>query len=200
MSKKCSCYCQETKTQSRCNGTRERDICSCGGDESKCDFYPEKREKAAKVDHITDNEIIKAKALIEKLKEANDFYYDVSKSMPYDIDTTVRESRFLIENLLQEINRQKAEIESLERRLHNAQLHQEETYKALQKEQQLRRLAFSEDFIKAEAIKEFAERLNNELHEYRKQYKEVENFDGAAAMLIAKRGVEIILKEMVGDV
>lgn len=29
-----------------CYGTKERKICQCGGDESKCDFYPEKREKA----------------------------------------------------------------------------------------------------------------------------------------------------------
>ena len=52
---------------------------------------------------------------------------------------------------------------------------------------------------KSEAVKEFAERLKKEFHEYRKQYKEVANFDGAAAMLIAKRGVEIVLKEMVGE-
>lgn len=26
-----------------CYGTKEMDECSCGGDESKCDFYPEKR-------------------------------------------------------------------------------------------------------------------------------------------------------------
>ena len=31
-----------------CNGTKERDICSCGGDRTKCDFYPEVREKAFK--------------------------------------------------------------------------------------------------------------------------------------------------------
>ena len=24
----------------RCNGTKERDQCSCGGDRAKCDFYP----------------------------------------------------------------------------------------------------------------------------------------------------------------
>lgn len=29
-----------------CNGTKERDECSCGGDRTKCDFYPEVREKA----------------------------------------------------------------------------------------------------------------------------------------------------------
>ena len=29
-----------------CWGTRERDACSCGGDQMKCDFYPEVRERA----------------------------------------------------------------------------------------------------------------------------------------------------------
>jgi hypothetical protein len=28
-----------------CWGTREKDECSCGGDVTKCDFYPEVREK-----------------------------------------------------------------------------------------------------------------------------------------------------------
>ena len=32
-----------------CLGTREIDRCNCGGDESKCDFYPEKRKKAEKL-------------------------------------------------------------------------------------------------------------------------------------------------------
>lgn len=35
-------------TEPRCNGTREQDICSCDGDRTKCDFYPEVREKALK--------------------------------------------------------------------------------------------------------------------------------------------------------
>lgn len=32
-----------------CLGTKEIDRCSCGGDESKCNFYPEKRKAAEKV-------------------------------------------------------------------------------------------------------------------------------------------------------
>lgn len=32
-----------------CLGTKEIDRCNCGGDESKCDFYPEKRKKAEKL-------------------------------------------------------------------------------------------------------------------------------------------------------
>lgn len=30
----------------RCNGTKEREYCKCGGDPSKCDFYPEEMENA----------------------------------------------------------------------------------------------------------------------------------------------------------
>ena len=35
--------------ESRCLGTKEVETCSCGGDESKCDFYPEKRKAAEKM-------------------------------------------------------------------------------------------------------------------------------------------------------
>lgn len=34
------------KTVGICNGTKEQDECSCGGDEAKCDFYPKIRAKA----------------------------------------------------------------------------------------------------------------------------------------------------------
>ena len=34
--------------ESCCLGTKEVETCSCGGDESKCDFYPEKRKAAQK--------------------------------------------------------------------------------------------------------------------------------------------------------
>lgn len=37
----------------QCYGTREREECHCGGDKSKCDFYPEVREKAKTDDAIT---------------------------------------------------------------------------------------------------------------------------------------------------
>ena len=35
--------------ESRYLGTKEVETCSCGGDESKCDFYPEKRKAAEKM-------------------------------------------------------------------------------------------------------------------------------------------------------
>ena len=62
VNKKCSCYDYKIerhyaydafgKPESYgikvpiCNGTKERDTCSCNGDRCKCDFYPHVREKA----------------------------------------------------------------------------------------------------------------------------------------------------------
>ena len=59
--KKCDCYdvaeeivgwytpnSPKIVLRSRCFGTREREECTCGGDHSKCDFYPEIREEALK--------------------------------------------------------------------------------------------------------------------------------------------------------
>ena len=36
------------RVKQECWGTRERDECSCDGDRTKCDFYPEIREKVLK--------------------------------------------------------------------------------------------------------------------------------------------------------
>lgn len=33
-----------TETVSHCRGTKEYDVCSCGGNTAKCDFYPYKRK------------------------------------------------------------------------------------------------------------------------------------------------------------
>lgn len=55
MNKCCECYFEQEVMDSflydrrligRCNGTKERDECRCGGNPVKCDFYPEIREKA----------------------------------------------------------------------------------------------------------------------------------------------------------
>ena len=54
------CDCYETRTYTAgpwknnylygvCLGTREVEMCNCGGDESKCTFYPEKRKAAEKM-------------------------------------------------------------------------------------------------------------------------------------------------------
>ena len=63
--KKCNCYHIQSEKryiydrntgepmpyivdQGVCFGTKECDHCSCGGDMTKCDFYPEVRKKAEK--------------------------------------------------------------------------------------------------------------------------------------------------------
>lgn len=44
---KCDCYFQHG-SKFLCYGTKEMEECSCGGDKSKCDFYPEKRQQKPK--------------------------------------------------------------------------------------------------------------------------------------------------------
>ena len=53
--------------------------------------------------------------------------------------------------------------------------------------------------IRAEAIKEFAERLKTEFSQYQREYRNVLNDEGACAMIIAKKGVDNLVKEMVGE-
>ena len=38
----CECW-ESCDHYAICNGTKERDMCHCGGDVKKCDFYPKKR-------------------------------------------------------------------------------------------------------------------------------------------------------------
>lgn len=68
---------------------------------------------------MTDKEIIKASELVEKLRSAYNDYYDLKKSMPYDIDTTLLHSALCLENCVKEINRQQAEIEQYKARICN---------------------------------------------------------------------------------
>lgn len=57
---KCSCYYQHG-LKTVCYGTKEMEVCSCGGDESKCNFYPEKRKPKM----ATEKRYIDANALLE---------------------------------------------------------------------------------------------------------------------------------------
>ena len=44
-----------------CWGTQETDECNCGGDETKCDFYPHVREAAKKKSKESKDKIIRCK-------------------------------------------------------------------------------------------------------------------------------------------
>lgn len=78
---KCNCYVEETyltydnvlrtpnyKTVSRCYGTKEREACSCGGNEAKCNFYPKKRA-AAQARKATDEFKANRKYTYEETRE-----------------------------------------------------------------------------------------------------------------------------------
>ena len=64
---KCSCFVREFDYLhnggfiTRCNGTKERETCSCDGDRSKCDFYPPILEKLPIVEEMTAIDFIKGK-------------------------------------------------------------------------------------------------------------------------------------------
>lgn len=44
-----------TKNRFVCNGTKEREECTCGGDPRKCDFYPEKRRPVCEAFRFNDS-------------------------------------------------------------------------------------------------------------------------------------------------
>lgn len=47
-----------------CRGTKEKDVCSCNGDRTKCDFYPDVKEKA-----VEQNRVVTAEEYREALYE-----------------------------------------------------------------------------------------------------------------------------------
>jgi hypothetical protein len=76
----CECYRDEKNFLGKfgtCWGTAERDACSCGGDKSKCDFYPNVREEGKKpitnadrIRAMTDEELAYFMANIEPCRES----------------------------------------------------------------------------------------------------------------------------------
>ena len=130
---------------------------------------------------LTDNEIVKAKSMLKKLEEAYEAYYDTSKGMPYDIDVTLRETAICLENSLNEINRQKAEIERL-----TAEANRYKRYYFNHEYDEMERTA------KAEAIKEFAERL--------KLYSRIDVICPIKIISMPEIALDNLVKEMVGDV
>ena len=65
MMAKCDCYYQHGM-KFLCYGTKEMEECSCGGDTSKCDFYPEKRSKKTQT-MANEKRLIDANALQRKI-------------------------------------------------------------------------------------------------------------------------------------
>lgn len=129
---------------------------------------------------MTDNQIIKA--FKDFLNEQVDGYTDHVETGGERYEFIEKELELLKEtdNL---INRQQAEIEQWKEEANR--------YQTL----------WCEDvqIARAEVIKEFAERLKKEFSQCQREYRNVLNSDGACAMIIAKKVVDNLLKEMVGD-
>lgn len=67
----CTCYHAERNFIGKigvCWGTKECEACSCGGDESKCDFYPDKR-KRKEIEMDRDNVLKSIGACCRKWRE-----------------------------------------------------------------------------------------------------------------------------------
>lgn len=84
LSNKCDCYVLGADHKGRCNGTKEQDICSCHGDRTLCDFYPEVREKAIKTFEAEDTtQILKDFGVLDKEGKLSEVYrniYELRKS------------------------------------------------------------------------------------------------------------------------
>lgn len=123
---------------------------------------------------MTDNEIIKA------LDCCTDESYENCNECPYSIDNVSCERMKLLEDSLDLITRQKAEIEKLEKVLNG-------------RDQLVNALNKCYNQAKSEAVKEFATRLEGYSYESMGNY-------GIIHMVVSVKDVDNLVKEMVGEV
>ena len=66
----------------RCWGTKEKDVCDCGGDKSKCNFYERVRAEAAEEKNLskTKNVLEEIEGLIGEYWGTDPIYYTDSKN------------------------------------------------------------------------------------------------------------------------
>lgn len=66
----------------RCRGTKESDVCDCGGDKLKCNFYERVRAEAAEEKNLstTKNVLEEIENLIGEYWGCNPIYYTGSKN------------------------------------------------------------------------------------------------------------------------
>lgn len=121
---------------------------------------------------MTDNEIIKA------LECCTDESYENCNECPYSTDTLSCERLKLLEDSLELINRQNAEIERLKKEVFVAR----DAYISIQDRY---------EHTKAEAYKEFAERLNEKA--------QIADCFDSYNMVVGTHFIDNLLKEMVGE-
>ena len=92
---RCTCYHQHG-LKFLCYGTKEMEECSCGGDTSKCNFYPEKRKQKM----TTDQKKIKA---MEAINRALGWLEGISYGIDSNIATGIIDAVQCIEESLKEV-------------------------------------------------------------------------------------------------
>ena len=122
---------------------------------------------------MTDNDIIKA------LECCTDESYENCNECPYSIDAERCERMKLLEDILDLINHQKAEIERLKKEIQTTK----DAYIMLQTKNAI---------IKSETVKEFAERLKE------KSFKTIRNY-GLTKDVVEVCDIDNLVKEMVGE-
>ena len=70
---KCDCYYQHGM-KFLCYGTKEMEECSCNGDTSKCNFYPEKRNQKTRM-MASEKRLIDASALLREIDGIHQRHY-----------------------------------------------------------------------------------------------------------------------------
>lgn len=101
--RKCSCYHKKLDVRwtkganyhmnyvGVCWGTKEREPCSCEGDERKCDFYPEKREQKCDVPVAETNNVLKVKIVAVSYKQSRlEFFKNQLASARRKLDWAVK--------------------------------------------------------------------------------------------------------------
>ena len=91
----CDCF-EKGERNDYCRGTRDKEWCRCGGDKSKCDYY----------------ELVRARANGELIRSLERAFQRIvnTNAMPYSDMLTLNIA-------LEELNRQKAEIDELKAKL-----------------------------------------------------------------------------------
>lgn len=133
---------------------------------------------------MTDNEIIKA------LECCTDESYENCSECPYSTDTLSCKRLKLLEDSLDLINRQKAEIERL-KSANDEKFRQWDMLAEKTKQHYANLYEEAKDILKAEAYKEFAERLNEKA--------QIADCFDSYNMVVGTYFIDSLLKEMVGE-
>lgn len=98
LANRCDCYVFE-HNEARCNGTKERDICTCHGDRTLCDFYPEVREKAVHEYETEDTtKILKDFGVLDKEGRLSEVYRNIYELRKRQLNSGKLSTEWILDN------------------------------------------------------------------------------------------------------